>query len=268
MKKTILIVLGLIIIVIAAILINKPKPAPTEEKTTMTTEENQPQMQTEDDFKITPISHATLMLHWEHGNILTDPVGDVSMYKNLPNAEIILITDIHGDHLSTSTLADLVKEDTTLIVPSAVAELLPESLKTQSKILANGQTADVNGYKIEAIPMYNWPLASDAYHTKGRGNGYIVEHDGKRIYISGDTGAIPEMKALKNIDLAFVCMNLPYTMSVEDAAAAVLEFKPRTVVPYHYRGPNGLSDINKFKTLVNQGDPNITVELMNFYPQQ
>ena len=114
--------------------------------------------------------------------------------------------------------------------------------------------------------MYNLPESAQAFHTKGRGNGYVLERDGKRVYISGDTSGIPEMRNLKDIDLAFVCMNLPYTMSVEEAAEAVLAFAPKKVVPYHYRGPDGLSDTTKFRELVNAANPNIEVDLMNFYP--
>lgn len=88
---------------------------------------------------------------------------------------------------------------------------------------------------IEAIPLYNLPESEDSRHTKGRGNGYVIEKNGKRIYISGDTADIPEMRKLQNIDIALVCMNLPYTMSVEDAADAVLDFTPEKVLPYHYR---------------------------------
>ena len=110
--------------------------------------------------------------------------------------------------------------------------------------------------------MYNLPESPDAYHTKGRGNGYVLTIGGKNIYISGDTEDIPEMRALKNIDIAFVCMNLPYTMPPDQAAGGVLAFKPKIVYPYHYRG----QDVNIFKNLVNAGDKNIEVRLRNWYP--
>jgi L-ascorbate metabolism protein UlaG (beta-lactamase superfamily) len=98
-------------------------------------------------------------------------------------------------------------------------------------------------------------------------NGYIIEKEGYRVYVSGDTEDIPEMRALDNIDLAFVCMNLPYTMVVDQAASAVLEFKPKEVIPFHYRGTEGKLDTDKFKSLVNAGDQNIKVKLMNWYPE-
>jgi L-ascorbate metabolism protein UlaG (beta-lactamase superfamily) len=113
--------------------------------------------------------------------------------------------------------------------------------------------------------MYNLPNDSTARHPKGRGNGYILTLGDKKFYISGDTEDIPEMRSLKNIDVAFVCMNLPYTMSIEQAANAVLAFKPKIVYPYHYRGQDGFSDIQKFKTLVNNGDASIDVRLKDWY---
>jgi L-ascorbate metabolism protein UlaG (beta-lactamase superfamily) len=114
--------------------------------------------------------------------------------------------------------------------------------------------------------MYNLPESPTAMHTRGRGNGYVLGIGGKLIYISGDTQGIPEMRSLKNIDVAFICMNLPYTMDIKEAADAVLAFKPRIVYPYHYRGQNGLSDVNAFKSLVEAGDKNIEVRLRNWYP--
>ena len=113
--------------------------------------------------------------------------------------------------------------------------------------------------------MYNLREEALKFHTKGRGNGYVFSIDNQRIYFSGDTEDIPEMRALKNIDKAFVCMNLPYTMTVESAADAVLEFKPKEVYPYHYRGTVGLSDVAKFKSLVNKGNAEIKVVQLDWY---
>jgi L-ascorbate metabolism protein UlaG (beta-lactamase superfamily) len=115
--------------------------------------------------------------------------------------------------------------------------------------------------------MYNLPEAPDSRHTKGRGNGYILNLGGKMVYISGDTEDIPEMRALKNIDVAFVCMNQPYTMDINQAANAVLAFKPKIVYPFHYRGQNGLSDVEGFKKLVDAGKAPIEVRLKNWYPE-
>jgi L-ascorbate metabolism protein UlaG (beta-lactamase superfamily) len=116
--------------------------------------------------------------------------------------------------------------------------------------------------------MYNLPESADAKHTKGRGNGYVLKLGGKTVYISGDTAGIPEMRGLKNIDVAFVCMNLPYTMDVPEAAAAVLDFKPKIVYPYHYRGANGFSDTEAFKKLVNASNTSIDVRLRNWYSKK
>ena len=132
------------------------------------------------------------------------------------------------------------------------------------EILNNGDEIKIANVIVKAIPMYNITKKRLKFHTKGRGNGYVLTLNGKRIYISGDTEDIKEMRALKNIDYAFVCINLPFTMSVEQAASAVLEFKPKVVYPYHYRGPNGYSDIEKFKNLVSK-NKNIDVKLLNWY---
>jgi L-ascorbate metabolism protein UlaG (beta-lactamase superfamily) len=209
---------------------------------------------------IHPINHATAVLEWNGKTIYVDPVGADKRYTGLPKPDLILITDVHGDHLDKLTLKNIVQEKTQIIVPSAVAELLAEDLKKQTKVLKNGDSDAVAGIKIEAIPMYNLTSARTKYHAKGRGNGYVLTFGGKRVYFSGDTEDIPEMRNLKNIDVAFVCMNLPYTMTVEQAADAVKEFKPKIVYPYHYRG----SDTEKFKSLVGK-DSGVEVRLRDWY---
>ncbi len=173
--------------------------------------------------------------------------------------------DIHGDHFDTKTLEALDENKAKLIVPQAVADKLPAALKGKTVVLNNGKTITQMGIRIEAIPMYNLPQSADAKHTKGRGNGYVLTFGNKRIYISGDTSGIPEMRGLKNIDVAFVCMNLPYTMDIKEAAEAVLDFKPKVVYPYHYRGQNGLSDTEGFKKMVNDKNKNIEVRLRDWY---
>lgn len=216
---------------------------------------------------ITPIMHATAVLTWDDAVIYTDPTGGKEAFTNQPPASIVLITDIHSDHLSTSTL-EAISGSSTLIVPQAVKDLLPQNLAARATVVKNGETITAQGFTITGIPMYNLPESPTAPHTKGRGNGYLVEKNGERVYVAGDTSGIPEMRNLTDIDIAFVPMNLPFTMTVEEAADAVLAFKPRKVYPYHYRGQNGLSDINEFKRLVNQADPNIDVVLLNWYPNQ
>ena len=184
---------------------------------------------------ITPINHATLQITHANHVIDIDPVAQ-GTYTNLAAPDIILITDIHGDHLDPATIAKLKKATTKIVAPAAAAAKLEGAT-----VIANGETRTVDGVSIQAVPMYNLtrgPAAGQLFHDKGRGNGYIVTLGGKRIYVAGDTECIPEMKALKNIDVAFVPMNLPYTMPPSEAAECVKAFKPRIVYPYHYRGSN------------------------------
>ena len=218
---------------------------------------------------IQPIVHASLVLSVADVTIYADPTGGTASYTGIKSPDIILITDIHGDHCDIKTIAAIRTASTILIVPKAVADLLPDSLKGgKTHILNNGENTTTSGISIAAIPMYNLPESPTAKHTKGRGNGYVLTIGGKNVYISGDTQGIPEMRSLKNIDVAFVCMNLPYTMDIKEAADAVLAFKPKIVYPYHYRGQNGLSDVNAFKGLVEAGNKGIEVRLRNWYPAQ
>ena len=216
--------------------------------------------------EVIPITHATLVLKISGSVIYNDPTGGAEAFAGQPEADIVLVSDIHGDHLSTSTLLAVVKEDTVLVVPQAVKDLLPAELASKATVLKNGEFLPVREMKIQALPMYNLPESADARHTKGRGNGYVIASEDARVYIAGDTAGIPEMRALEDIDIAFVPMNLPYTMGVDEAASAVLEFAPRKVYPYHYRGQDGLADVGKFKELVSAGDANIEVVLLNWYP--
>ena len=211
------------------------------------------------DLIIHPINHATLVLGWKEKTIYVDPVGGGKRFDGLPKPDLILVTDIHGDHLNSETL-EAIAGEAAIIAPSAVAEKLPEKLRKQTTVLANGETKPVAGVTVEAVPMYNLTAERLKYHNKGRGNGYVIALGGKRVYLSGDTEDIPEMRALKNIDVAFVCMNLPYTMTEEQAASAVREFKPKIVYPYHYRG----SDVEKFKKLVGEHS-GVEVRLRDWY---
>jgi len=214
---------------------------------------------------VTPIEHASAALQWGETTILTDPVGDATLYASYtPN--IILLTDIHGDHLSAETLAKVVTASTLIIAPQAVADELPEDLLIKTTVINNGETVQLDGLSIVAVPMYNSPESEDVFHTKGRGNGYVIEKDGVRVYVAGDTSGTPEMRALTNIDIALVPMNLPYTMGIEEAASAVLDFQPKQVYPYHYRGQGGLSDVAKFKEIVDAGSTDVEVVLLSWYP--
>lgn len=219
------------------------------------------------ELSIQPIVHATMVLSWNNKTIYIDPYNGAKGFSGLAAPDVILITDIHPDHLDLNTLNAIETSKATFIVPKAVAEKLPENLKNKCVILQNGEKTTQKEINVEAIAMYNLPEAADAMHTKGRGNGYILNLGGKNIYISGDTEDITEMRNLKNIDVAFVCMNLPYTMDINQAASAVLAFKPAIVYPFHYRGKDGLSDTEAFKKLVNAGDKNIDVRLRNWYSE-
>lgn len=213
-------------------------------------------------LSIQPILHGTLVFTWDGKTIYVDPYGGAKAFEGIAAPDLIVITDIHGDHLSIETLAAINAEKAHFVVPQAVADQLPESYKKAITIIGNDETVTVQGIKITATPMYNLPETPDSRHPKGRGNGYIFNFGGKRVYISGDTEDIPEMRKLTNIDVAFVCMNGP-TMDINQAASAVLEFKPKIVYPFHYRG----SDIDAFRKLVNDSNPGIDVRLRKWYPQ-
>ncbi|NJN41522.1 MAG: MBL fold metallo-hydrolase [Flammeovirgaceae bacterium] len=217
-------------------------------------------------ISIQPILHGTVALQWNNKMIFVDPYGGAKAFDGIQSADLVLITDIHGDHMNLETLNALDLSKAIIVAPKAVEVKLPENLKTKTVILGNGEKIQQLGISITAIPMYNLPETDDSRHTKGRGNGYIIDLGGKRIYFTGDTEDIPEMRSLKNIDVAFVCMNQPFTMDIDQASSAVLEFKPKIVYPYHYRGQGGLSDVEAFKKMVNEGDQKIEVRLRNWYP--
>lgn len=183
-------------------------------------------------IKITPIRHASLMIE-AGGNIIHVDPWSQGNYDGLPPADVILITDIHSDHMDPQAILRISKENTVIFAPEAVAKTV-----TKASVIRNGETKTFGKWTIEAVPMYNLtrgPSAGQLYHDKGRGNGYVITFGKKRIYIAGDTEGTPEMKALQNIDVAFVPMNLPYTMTPQEAATAVRAFHPRVVFPYHYR---------------------------------
>lgn len=209
-----------------------------------------------------PISHATFVMTTPMGTIYVDPVGDGAAYADKPAPDLILITHRHGDHFNADRLAAL--GDTPIVANADVQTMMTDDLKARTRILGHDATFAWEGSEIGAIPAHNKDPASK-FHPKARGdNGYVLTMNGFRIYISGDTEDIPEMRSLKDIDLAFVCMNLPFTMTDEAAASAVAEFKPKYVYPYHYRGRDGgTQDPKKFAELV--GDA-AEVKLVDWYP--
>lgn len=218
-------------------------------------------------IEIQPISHASAVINWNDTTIYVDPVGGAEAYSGQDRPDLVLITDIHGDHMDAETLGNLKLGNIKIIAPQAVKEQLPDSLASKVTVMNNGEMSNELGLSIEAIPMYNLREEAKQYHLKGRGNGYVLESEGQRLYIAGDTEDIPEMRQLKDIDIALVPMNLPYTMPVEKAAEAVIEFGPDKVYPYHFRGQEGKADVNKFKQLVNEGNDDVEVILANWYPE-
>jgi L-ascorbate metabolism protein UlaG (beta-lactamase superfamily) len=217
---------------------------------------------------ITPVSHATAVISFNNETIYLDPTGGLKSFENFNKPTFILITDVHGDHFNLKTLNELDLSETIIIAPAAVTKDLNTLNAKEVITMQNGEKKSINDFKIEAIPMYNLREEALKFHTKGRGNGYILTINDERIYFSGDTEDIPEMRSLQNIDKAFVCMNLPYTMTIESAADAILEFKPKEIYPYHYRGTNGLSDVEKLKEIIENQDKNIKVIQWNWYPNK
>ncbi|MCB0838755.1 MAG: MBL fold metallo-hydrolase [Bacteroidetes bacterium] len=220
------------------------------------------------DLTVHPILHATMVLEWDGKTIFVDPYGGAERLADFGDPDIVIITDIHGDHMNKETLEALNLTNTDLIAPKAVVDELAGITFRKTYEIANGKKAKVQGIKARAIPMYNLPETPDSRHPKGRGNGYVLDFAKTTVYLSGDTEDIPEMRSLKKINIAFVCMNLPYTMDEEQAASAVAEFKPDVVFPYHYRGGGGkLSDLEKFKSLVNAGGVETQVRIRDWYKE-
>ncbi|SHI79777.1 L-ascorbate metabolism protein UlaG, beta-lactamase superfamily [Mesonia phycicola] len=220
-----------------------------------------------DSIAVMPVEHASFAIELNQKTFYFDPVGGSEKFSTLPKPDIIFVTDIHPDHLNPETLTEFVDKDSTLTIvcPQAVKDQLPTHIQKNAEVISNGEKKSWLGVEVEAIPMYNLREEALKYHAKGRGNGYVLNANQKRIYVSGDTEDIPEMRHLKDIDIAFVCMNLPYTMPVEAAADAVLDFKPKKVYPYHYRGKEKMSDPKQFKNIVTTNNPAIKVEILDWY---
>ena len=210
---------------------------------------------------IHPIDHASFVMTTPSMTIYCDPVGEASTYAAHPAPDLILITHEHGDHYQAETLTALVGENTRLVTNPAVHAMLPDDLKAKATAIANGESTTVDGMEIEAIPASNTTEDRLKYHPKGRDNGYVLAIDGRRVYIAGDTEDIPEMRALEDIFIAFVPMNLPFTMDVDQAASAVAEFRPAYVYPYHYRD----SDPQAFADKVAASDAETEVVMGPWY---
>lgn len=257
----------IITLLVFSMLVISCKNTNSKEKTEIPEAENLYKKSITSYLQIVPISHATAVLRFKDEVVYLDPTGGATAFSNFKIPTYVVITDIHGDHMDLKTLASLDLTSTKIIAPKAVADKITNLKVKEVIIINNGEEKDFSTFGIEAIPMYNLRKEALKFHPKGRGNGYVFTINKERIYFSGDTEDIPEMRALKNIDKAFVTMNLPYTMTVESAADAVLAFKPKQIYPYHYRGTEGLSDVAKFKELVNKGNKYIEVVQWNWYPE-
>jgi L-ascorbate metabolism protein UlaG (beta-lactamase superfamily) len=196
--------------------------------------------------EITFVGHGSLMISFQDKIIHIDPYSKMTDYAVLPKADLILITHEHGDHLDVKLLPQIRKANTEIVYTQKCSSSYPGGI-----VMHNGETRSFGKIKIEAVPAYNLVNRRDAtqvYHPKGEGNGYILTMGDKRIYIAGDTENTPEMKALKNIDVAFLPMNLPYTMTPEMVADAVKAFRPKILYPYHYGDTDTQKLVDLLKT--------------------
>jgi L-ascorbate metabolism protein UlaG (beta-lactamase superfamily) len=208
------------------------------------------------------VDHASFVISWNGMMIYNDPVGSDELYSGIPPANLILVSHRHGDHFSNATLESVRMQDTVIVAPPDVFGRMTGTLQAITTSLPNGETTNPLGTTIEAVPAYN------DRHTQGEGNSYILTLGDKRLFMSGDTEDVSEMRAMTNIDMAFIAMNLPFTMSVTQAASAVREFQPKVIYPYHYRNQDGtFADLNDFKNQVGS-DLNVEVRLRDWYCSQ
>ena len=195
---------------------------------------------------ITCVGHASLMMEFKGMMIHIDPFSRAGDYATMPKADLALITHHHGDHLDLGAIEAIKTEGTIVVLTELSSKKLPNG-----QIMKNGDIKTIKGLKIEAVPAYNIKhqrSAGNPYHPKGEGNGYVITFGDKRVYIAGDTENIPEMKNLKDIAVAFLPVNTPYTMDGEMAKAAALSFMPKIIYPYHFAF--GESQLEQFETLM------------------
>ncbi|CAH1000388.1 hypothetical protein LEM8419_01541 [Neolewinella maritima] len=218
-----------------------------------------------DTVAIHPIIHGSTVLTQGDLTVFVDPYDGAERYTGFGAPDMVLITHTHGDHMDTATLAGLDLSAATLVAPQAVMDAMSTSSFAATHALANGERYTVKGVEVTAVPAYN-PPPKENFHPKGEFNGYVLNFDGTRYYFSGDTEGVPEMRDLQDIDVAFVCMNLPYTMDIEQAASAVADFAPEVVYPYHYRNQDGSkSDVEAFRTMISEANADIEVRLEDWY---
>ncbi|MCA1336465.1 MBL fold metallo-hydrolase [Pseudooceanicola marinus] len=217
-------------------------------------------------ISIHPVAHASFVLVTPAGVLYVDPVGGADAYDALPDPDAVLITHEHGDHYDPDTLSALAERaggSLPMITNPAVAEMLAPELAEGNAPLANGESGEILGYTVDAVPAYNTTEDRLQYHPEGRDNGYVLSVDGLRIYIAGDTEDTPEFRAQEEIDIAFVPFNLPYTMTEDQAASGVAEMGPKVVYPYHFRG----SDPEMFTSLLSEAGSETDVVMGGWYSQ-
>jgi L-ascorbate metabolism protein UlaG (beta-lactamase superfamily) len=208
------------------------------------------------DLKITFMGHGTLIFNFGGKVIHVDPYSALADYNIFPKADLILLTHEHRDHLDLKALNTVRTEKTVVVLTETCAKQVQGGI-----VMMNGDVKTVEGLKIEAVPAYNIVHKRDTgqpFHPKGLGNGYIITFGDKRVYVAGDTENVPEMKGLKKIDIAFLPMNLPYTMTPKMVAEAAKTFKPKILYPYHF----GETDTSKLVSLL-KGTPEIEVRIRN-----
>jgi len=186
------------------------------------------------DVIIQPVNHASLILTFDSDVVYVDPVGGGPRYSPFNKPTAIVITHAHGDHFDVPTLEAIAGSAKVIVGPQVVIDGLPPDLKAKARLMKNGDSGDINGLPLKAIPAYNTTADRLKYHPKGVGNGYVFSFGEAKVYVAGDTEDTPEMRSLTGIAIAFLPMNLPYTMTGEQAASAAEAFKPLVVYPYHY----------------------------------
>jgi L-ascorbate metabolism protein UlaG (beta-lactamase superfamily) len=206
------------------------------------------------DLVITCIGHGTLMMSFGGKTIHIDPVSQMADYSQLPKGDLILVTHEHSDHFDLQAIEKIKTGQTAFVITENAAKQVRDGI-----VMKNGEEKIIAGFRIEAISAYNllhMRSPGMPYHAQGVGNGYIITFGDKRVYIAGDTENTPEMKNLRNIDIAFLPMNLPYTMTPEMVADAAKAFQPKILYPYHY----GKTDAHKLIDLL-RDDKNIEVRI-------